>query len=372
MPDNLTYKKLNDLRGNNSVFYNTFIQAGYTPVQASGMIGNLMFESGGYDDIKTNAGEKSGNGFGAAQWTDPKRKKGLQSFANNLGLSVKDARAQALYIVHELENDYKNTATKLRQSSDVKNAMEIFLQEYENPRKEHQVEGSNSYNKRLNFSNRVLGNKTPSWKWGVKSNNVNLDGVDNNLLTYLDTLEPEYQQSILATAGSDGKHSSTSRHYSKKAIDLRFDQKLYDRISKDPNRLKYGITLLDPDHGTAPHLHLSVGQGTENKKDVWLDPYSKDSLELIKNINTNNTQNSNQGFDQSQQPLFQQTETPQFDYLGDETNILESSIEKNNQQEAENARNVEIRNKLTKRQQERDFLVASVLSVNLPYVERNY
>lgn len=46
-------------------------RAGYSEQATAGIIGNLMFESGGYpDDIKTNAVEyKSGEGIGMVQWS---------------------------------------------------------------------------------------------------------------------------------------------------------------------------------------------------------------------------------------------------------------------------------------------------------------
>lgn len=108
----------------------------------------------------------------------------------------------------------------------------------------------------------------------TKDKSINIKDLDKNIYDYLYTLEPEYQEMLLATSGNDGGHTEGSRHFKNKAIDLRFKPELYNRIKNDPKRLEYGVTLLDPKHGTAPHLHLSVGKGSENKKDVWIDPYS--------------------------------------------------------------------------------------------------
>ena len=129
---------------------------------------------------------------------------------------------------------------------------------------------------------------SPSWRWRTKHAGVDMSGVNPALISYLNTLEPEYQEMILATAGKDGEHSARSRHYSGNAIDLAIEDKehpmadrLFDRLRKDPERLRRGLTLLDPSHGTAPHIHLSYGDGTENHKDVWMDPHGEEARALL-------------------------------------------------------------------------------------------
>lgn len=117
-----------------------------------------------------------------------------------------------------------------------------------------------------------------------KSNAVKLDNLNPALLNYISGLEPEYQNMILATSGNDSKHSKNSRHYSNNAIDLRYNKILFDRIATDPNRLKSGITLLDPNHGTAPHIHISVGNGKENTNDVWMNPYSDKTKQYLNSL----------------------------------------------------------------------------------------
>lgn len=120
----------------------------------------------------------------------------------------------------------------------------------------------------------------------IKTGKVDISNLDSNIIDYISTLEPEFQEMFLATSGNDSKHSKNSRHFKNKAVDFRFNNKLYKRIKQDPNRLKYGITLLDPSHGTAPHLHMSVGNATENKKDVWLDPHSNEARKIINGAQT--------------------------------------------------------------------------------------
>lgn len=122
---------------------------------------------------------------------------------------------------------------------------------------------------------------TPAWKWGKKASSVNVANLNSNIIEYFGTLPQELQSKILATSGNDSGHAKTSRHYSDKAIDLRFDDAIWQYMAKDPNRLKYGLTLIDPNHGSGKHIHLSHGDGTENQKDVWVNPYSDKAKEII-------------------------------------------------------------------------------------------
>ena len=61
-------------RGKNNIakIYDYFQRLGYTKAAAAGLVGNLMYESGGgYKDVKLNAVEYStGRGIGMCQWTD--------------------------------------------------------------------------------------------------------------------------------------------------------------------------------------------------------------------------------------------------------------------------------------------------------------
>jgi hypothetical protein len=125
---------------------------------------------------------------------------------------------------------------------------------------------------RLADSERV----NPAWAWKTKSDAVDVGNLNENIINYLSTLETEYQNLIFATAGRDGVHGTHSRHYKGNAVDLRIhnkkdplNDKLYKRISKDLKRRDFGIVVVDPRHGNAPHIHLSYGtQGTEQKHDV--------------------------------------------------------------------------------------------------------
>lgn len=93
-----------------------------------------------------------------------------------------------------------------------------------------------------------------------KSKEVNIAGLDPKLRSYLNTLPDELKDELLVTSANDQKHEKNSRHYRNKAVDLRYIPKVHDFIAKDPIAKKYGINVLDPNHGTAPHTHISIKQ----------------------------------------------------------------------------------------------------------------
>lgn len=95
----------------------------------------------------------------------------------------------------------------------------------------------------------------------TKSPKVNISNVGSPISKYLESLPQNLRERMVATSGNDQQHAKGSRHYQNKAIDLRYDKELYDYINNDPNRKKYGLNLLNPNHGTAPHIHLDYQYG---------------------------------------------------------------------------------------------------------------
>lgn len=134
---------------------------------------------------------------------------------------------------------------------------------------------------------KALDRKDKKLPYKVKGDYVKIDNLNSSLLAYIGTLEPEYQEMITITSGNDGGHSEDSRHYKNKAVDIRFDPRLYQRVAKDPIRKQMGVTLVDPNHGNAKHIHFSVGEGTENNADVWREGPKKDNRVKAYQILTN-------------------------------------------------------------------------------------
>lgn len=84
---------------NARIVANILLSKGWSREEVSGMIGNLMRESGGdTEDLNTRA--VNGSHRGIAQW-DYSRWKNLESFAAARGLDVYDIRTQALFIDYE-------------------------------------------------------------------------------------------------------------------------------------------------------------------------------------------------------------------------------------------------------------------------------
>lgn len=93
-----------------------------------------------------------------------------------------------------------------------------------------------------------------------KSQNVNLDGLNPSLKQYLNSLPEGLRKGVLVTSGNDDDHASDSLHYSNNAVDLRFDQNLYNHIINDNIAKRMGISTINPNHGTAKHIHLQFKQ----------------------------------------------------------------------------------------------------------------
>lgn len=101
-----------------------------------------------------------------------------------------------------------------------------------------------------------------------KSNNVNVEGLHSTLKQYINTLPDDLKKEMLATSGNDQSHVKGSKHYENKALDLRYKPKLHEYIAKDPLAKQFGINVLDPNHGTAPHTHMYINQyGGEAMRD---------------------------------------------------------------------------------------------------------
>lgn len=129
----------------------------------------------------------------------------------------------------------------------------------------------------------------PSLKAKLKSKNVNVDNLDSRMVGYINNLPEDVLSSIVVTSGNDGsEHSKNSLHYKNRALDLRFNSKLYEFMLDDPNRIKAGIVLIDPNHGTGKHIHISVPTEddfkagySEHTKDVFLNPYSEQAKQYV-------------------------------------------------------------------------------------------
>ena len=110
----LNITSLAALTGNTNAekVFNYFRTHGYTEQAAAGIVGNLIFESGGGSDIKLNAEEKgSGAGIGMCQWTDTYNSPRRTNFVNycksrGYGWPNNNLEVQIEFLIKELRGDY--------------------------------------------------------------------------------------------------------------------------------------------------------------------------------------------------------------------------------------------------------------------------
>lgn len=119
--------------------YNDLVQRGFSPIHAAAIAGNFAHEAGprgridyGINEIKPTV-KGSRGGYGAAQWTGPRRV-GLEQFAKKNGLSVSDRETQMKYFDQERSGAEKGAFNKLQKTGDVNSATKSFMQNYERPR----------------------------------------------------------------------------------------------------------------------------------------------------------------------------------------------------------------------------------------------
>lgn len=135
-------------------------QLGITKEGAAGLMGNMEKESGlipnnledlyqkryGLTDEGYTASVDNGSytrdqfindqfGYGLVQWTKPpERKAGLYDTARQMGVSVGNIAAQLSWLMQELQGNYKGVYDILRTTTDVRQASNAVLHDFENPK----------------------------------------------------------------------------------------------------------------------------------------------------------------------------------------------------------------------------------------------
>lgn len=85
--------------------------------------------------------------------------------------------------------------------------------------------------------------------------------TDPGLAKYIYDLPKNIQDLITltsATGGPNDKRVNPKAHTSGKALDLRFNQELYDYLVNDPKLKELGIKIPNPNHGTGKHIHIEI------------------------------------------------------------------------------------------------------------------
>ncbi|MGH7195722.1 MAG: phage tail tip lysozyme [Candidatus Saccharimonadales bacterium] len=108
--------------------YKFFVQNGYTPAQAAGIVGNLMQESGG--GVSPTAHTPGNPAYGIAQWQDA-RLVAMRTFVQGEGKNPSGLSGQLDYLLHELNGSESAAAQAVKATSTPKAAAVAFEQSYE-------------------------------------------------------------------------------------------------------------------------------------------------------------------------------------------------------------------------------------------------
>jgi hypothetical protein len=113
--------------------YKFFISKGYTPAQASGIVGNLQAESG--PNLDTRAIGDSGKAIGIAQWHPPRQQYFRRLFKKDIRNGSLDE--QLRFIHWELQNTERRAGQMLSTARTPEEAAMIFDKYYERSSGQH-------------------------------------------------------------------------------------------------------------------------------------------------------------------------------------------------------------------------------------------
>ena len=137
-------KKVNPIKkatpSDGEFIINYFVNKGLTRIQAKGIYGNLMQESGGNIQAISSDGHDS---YGLAQWTGPRKQKLFEMYGPNPTIEQ-----QLDFLWWELNNTHKDALRALKQAKTVYDATKIFMDKFERPHKDYA-----NFNRRLKYAN---------------------------------------------------------------------------------------------------------------------------------------------------------------------------------------------------------------------------
>jgi len=125
-----TVKQYQDNKDKQQQAYDFFISRGRTPIEAAGIVGNLVHES----NLSTSAiGDKNlkDNAFGIAQW----RKDRVERLKSMYGDKWSDFNSQLSFVDWELNNTHKQAGELLKTAKNPMQAGQIVSDLYERPKK---------------------------------------------------------------------------------------------------------------------------------------------------------------------------------------------------------------------------------------------
>jgi LysM repeat protein len=113
--------------GNAKIAMDYFIQQGWSPEQAAGLVANLQAESG--TNLNPNASNAREQAYGIAQWRGPRQ----QKFAKEIGKSLQGSslQDQLQFVQWELNNTESQAAQALKGAKTAEDAAAIVDHYYE-------------------------------------------------------------------------------------------------------------------------------------------------------------------------------------------------------------------------------------------------
>lgn len=139
--------------------YNYYLQRGYSPSAAAGIVGNLRVESGGFaDDVLSGARRgDSGTAFGAPQLRG-ERLANFQNYAKEQGADPRSLPTQLGFVDHEMRTGLDagaGQAYKLLQNvQNPADAAHVFMTHYERPNADPSI---NQVAQRQQYANSLAG-----------------------------------------------------------------------------------------------------------------------------------------------------------------------------------------------------------------------
>ena len=377
MPEKLTYNKYNEYDNNTKQLYNYLKSStDLSPIAIAGVLGNFIHETTGGNGINPNAQNSKDGGYGFAQWTFSRRDN-LLNFAKQYNIDYRDLRTQAKFFIHELNSpQFKKAKESLMNSKTIEEATKNFYLNFESMgRTDNSLEKRIKYARSIDpgYSKEYNDNIDPGYSKNFWYDNINIgkndSGLKDNTFAVLSILKQKFPDlkitsTLRNSSQSIGKNSKTSRHNVGEAFDISHTNKnVYDYLNsyEGLNLLnRYGLGVLDETDpetmkktgATGPHFHIGA--------DSTLVSTTKNKLSYFNGTNTNNNAYNSQFSDVNSQAY--------QEYV----NMMKEQLQKKDDEDKANKENEAIRNNLVKKQQERDFLLAQALSVNLPFVERKY
>lgn len=106
--------------------YDFFVENGFSPAQASGILGNIQTES----SFRTDAYNPGEGAIGLCQW-EGGRRTALEAFAKSEGTPVTDWHTQAKFIIHELNTTERGAMAAIKAADSPQAAAVAFQSKYE-------------------------------------------------------------------------------------------------------------------------------------------------------------------------------------------------------------------------------------------------